>query len=225
MVTRLSLSRSETLRWQNQGHVLALDLGGESWSARTWQGPGRAAAPAPAPDLTGIISHVVFNHTHRKLGFSRYQTPEIRSQKRFPSCHGMGTALLGTSRAVRQQRAVPWHRDTCQPSPCGTHWTPSGPGAVGTPRWPRGTERVCRAVLAVPLICPNPVCTRGASPAWPQGDTGEKCSVAEPAPRGTAWLGVPTAARLTGMGCPHPAATLCQDGVEPRAKHPACQDG
>lgn len=190
--------------------------------AGSWQ--GSSTCPSSQPHRDHFPGG--FYHTHRKLGFSRYQTPEIRSQKRFPSCQGMGTALLGTSRAAWQQRAVPWHRDTCQPSPCGTHWTPSGPGAVGTLRWPRGTERVCRAVLAVPLICPNPVCTRGgASPAWPQGDTGEKCSVAEPAPRGTAWLGVPTAARLTGMGCPHPAATLCQDGVEPRAKHPACQDG
>lgn len=193
---------------------MALDLGGESWSARTWQGPGRAAAPAPAPGLTGIISQVVFiTHTEN------WDLADTRPQK---------SGVRSASQAVMAWAQHCWGRAEQRGSSgqCHGTGTPSGPGAVGTPRWPRGTERVCRAVLAVPLICPNPVCTRGgASPAWPQGDTGEKCSVAEPAPRGTAWLGVPTAARLTGMGCPRPAATLCQDGVEPRAKHPACQDG
>lgn len=106
MATRLSLSCSETLWWQNQGHqagvdlqVLALNLGGDSWSASTWQGPGRAAAPAPAPGLTGIISQMVFiTHTENwDLANIRPHKSHCweRAEQRGSSgqCHGTGTRV------------------------------------------------------------------------------------------------------------------------------------
>lgn len=210
MVTQLSLM---ALGRYDQCHVLALDLGGDSWSARTWQDPGRVlAGQQHLPHLPASQgSFPRWFLPHRKLGFSQYQLPGIQNQESVPSCHGMGTALLGTGRAAWLQRAVSQHRDTCQPSPCGTHWTPSGPGVVGTVPWPRGTEQVCRAVLAAPLICSNPVCTRGgASPDWPQGDTGHKCPVAGPAP---SVAGRPHSCQAHRDGLSPPSYQ--QDGIEP----------
>lgn len=165
-------------------------------AAGPWQGPGRAAA---LPQLPRDHFPGGFYHTE-KTGIQPVTGP--RNPQR---------SLLGTGRAAWQQQAVPRRRDKCQPSPCGIHRTPSGPGVVGTPPRPRGTEPVCRAALAVPLICPNPVCTRGgAGPGWPQGDrnaTSQGHAVAE----------APQAHRdgLSPPGC-H------QDGTEPRAKHPVC---
>lgn len=139
--------------------------------AGSWQ--GSSTCPTSQPHEGSFPRWFL---SHRELGFSQCQLPGIRRAPQAVT----GTALLGSNRAVWQQRAVPRHRDTCQPSPCGTHRTPSGPGVAGTVPWPRGTEQVCRAALAVPLICSNPVCTRGgASPDWPQG---QKCPVAEAAP-------------------------------------------
>lgn len=211
MVTRLSLSCSETLWGQDQCQALAPDLGGEICWASTRQGPGRVLAgqqhlphlPASQGSLPSWFG------SHRNLGFTQHQTPETQNQKELPELCWHGHSTAGDRQG---SVAVPGHGDTCRPSPGGTHRAPSGPGVAGTLPRPRGTEQVCRAALAVPLICPNPVCTTGgASPGWPQGDTGRKCPVAEPAPRGTACLGVPTAAtRLP------PSARMARSPCVPR---------
>lgn len=178
--------------------------------AGPWQGPGRAAAPAPPP--RDHFPAGFYHAGNRDLASTKAQKPRIT--KSFPSCRGTGTALPGTSRAAWQQRAVPRHRDTRRPSPCGTPgaWR-GGDSPVAT--WDRaGRPGSAGSAPYLPKSCLHKRRSRsGLAPGghraeMPRGTASTQGRSVVPGPPGRA---VPTQlAPLPGWrGTQHP---VCQDG-------------
>lgn len=185
--------------------------------AGPWQGPGRAAAPAPPP------------RDHSPGGFYHTENWDLASVKpqksRIKRVSQTVTTWAQPCREQAEQRGSSRQchstGDTCQPlwhppatlrarrggaSPEAT-WNKAGlPGRAGSAPYLHKSclhKRRSKSRLA-------PGRHRTEMPRGRASTQGHNVAG-----------GVPTAARLTGMGCPHTAATLCQDGVEPKTKLPS----
>lgn len=145
----LRLSWTEPVTWmslcclQALGccHHLSLKRGGERWSARTGQGPGRGWQGAGAGSGTCPSSWP--HRAHFPRGFTVHR----------------GAKNQDLDNIVPPGSGGAWHRDTWQPGPHSAHRAPSRLGCEGA-AW----AGQCRSAI----IHQSPVCTGGGvGPALP----------------------------------------------------------
>lgn len=179
-------------------HHLSLTRGGERWSARPGQGPGRGRQGPGAGSGTCPSSRPP--GAHSPPGFIAYRARKNRDLDNIlPPGLGGG-----------------WQRDMCHPSPHSTHRAPSGPGCEGA----FAHSSICRAVPAVALSTKVLFAQEEerVQPS-PTGITKAKCPTAEPAPSAST-RGDQRAGCWGPQFRPFPPSAICRVGCEARAKHP-----